>query len=414
MRPTDPPTAGSVPCYELNIEDDHNDMRWNEGRHVNMKNKWQQNSRFEYRRRREDEGKEKYVNRNKGMGMEANVINTNNEKDNGGNHKGKKDHEKLLLFLRRISNTRTMYERLETVFGNWEYITNGEDNNKGCIIMVGWNANKIQAWLISQSGQYILLLVKTIDKQSKFSCIVIYASNSGIERRNLWSDLEMQKIVTCGIPWVILGNYNVTLKVSKHSNGSVIPSSEMSEFQDCVNNIEVGDLHMRIPNGVQKRKSSFRFSNFITDKKEFLPTYGEVNERAEKLREKVKECQKEVDMFPHDERIKDKSRIILKECHKAIQDEYSLLCQKAKVEWLNEGLSKCGTAVHPEYHSIGHGKLPKVVYYIWQERNNRLFRNEKRDINTIINIAKEAVGMKLLGIKVKESGTVKEVEEKWM
>ncbi|GJR52988.1 hypothetical protein Tco_1403509 [Tanacetum coccineum] len=314
MRPTDPPTAGSMPCYELNIEDDHNDMRWNEGRHVNMKNKWQQNSRFEYRRRREDEGKEKYVNRNKGMGMEANVINTNNEKDNGGNHKGKKDHEKVC---------------------------------------------------------------------KRFTLL-----NSLINDEELIPNIDQRKIVD-------------EFLSKKNDNNSMGMNGWTEEMK-------------RIPNGVQKRKSSFRFSNFITDKKEFLPTYGEVNERAEKLREKVKECQKEVDMFPHDERIKDKSRIILKECHKAIQDEYSLLCQKAKVEWLNEGLSKCGTAVHPEYHSIGHGKLPKVVYYIWQERNNRLFRNEKRDINTIINIAKEAVGMKLLGIKVKESGTVKEVEEKWM
>ncbi|GJZ35731.1 RNA-directed DNA polymerase, eukaryota, reverse transcriptase zinc-binding domain protein [Tanacetum coccineum] len=383
---------------ETNMQDGQYDMRWNEGRHVNVNNKWQQNSRFEYRRRREDEGKEKYVNRNKGMGMEANVINTNNEKDNGGSKRftllnslindeeliPNIDQRKIVdEFLRKkndnnsmgmngwteemksyfdkhkqvkkliqeeglqlcaILETHVKYKNTkktcEIVFGNWEYITNGEDNNKGCIIMVGWNANKIQAWLISQSGQYILLL----------------------------------KIVTGGIPWVILGDYNVTLKVSEHSNRSAIPSSKMSEFQDCVNNIEVGDLHsegfhytwtkslknpkcktlkkldrvmvnenfmdkfqqahgmflpymisdhssiiVRIPNGVQKRKSSFRFSNFITDKKEFLPTkYGDVFERAEKLREKVKECQKEVDMFPHDERIKDKSRIILKETIKEI------------------------------------------------------------------------------------------------
>ncbi|GKD87721.1 RNA-directed DNA polymerase, eukaryota, reverse transcriptase zinc-binding domain protein, partial [Tanacetum coccineum] len=43
------------------------DRRWNEGRHVIVNNKWQQNSRFEYRRRKEDEGKEKDVNRNKGI-----------------------------------------------------------------------------------------------------------------------------------------------------------------------------------------------------------------------------------------------------------------------------------------------------------------------------------------------------------
>ncbi|GJY00851.1 hypothetical protein Tco_0359003, partial [Tanacetum coccineum] len=54
-----------------------------------------------------------------------------------------------------------------------------------------------------------------------------------------------------------------------------------------------------------------------------------------------------------------------------------------------------------------------AVYYIWQERNKRIFRNEKRDKETIVKIVKENVMMKLLGLKVKESKTVKEVEEKW-
>ncbi|GJR96166.1 RNA-directed DNA polymerase, eukaryota, reverse transcriptase zinc-binding domain protein [Tanacetum coccineum] len=282
------------------------------------------------------------------------------------------------------------------------------------------------AWMISQSRQYIFLLIETIDKRSKFFCIVIYASNSGMEMRKLWKDLEIQKIITNGIPWVILGDFNVTLKVSEHSNGSANPSSEMSEFQECVNNIKVDDLHsegfhytwtksvknpkcktlkkqdkimvneafmdkfqqahgvflpymifdhshiiVRIPNGVQKRKGSFRFSNFITNKEEFLLTVrsvwnkefeghtmyrivqkmkalkrklkqlswknGNVFEKAKDLRKEVKEVQKEVDLFPHDESIKEKSCQILRKYHKAIHDEYSLLCQKAKVEWLKEG-----------------------------------------------------------------------------
>nr|GEY83332.1 zinc finger, CCHC-type, retrotransposon Gag domain protein [Tanacetum cinerariifolium] len=55
----------------------------------------------------------------------------------------------------------------------------------------------------------------------------------------------------------------------------------------------------------------------------------------------------------------------------------------------------------------------EAVYYIWQERNNRLFKNEKREIKTVLNIAKEALGMKLMGLKVKESRTIREVEEMW-
>ncbi|GJY24098.1 hypothetical protein Tco_0397756 [Tanacetum coccineum] len=63
---------------------------------------------------------------------------------------------------------------------------------------------------------------------------------------------------------------------------------------------------------------------------------GNVFERAGELRKKVKESQKDVDMFPHDERIKEKSCLILKDYHEAIQVENSLLCQKAKVELLKE------------------------------------------------------------------------------
>ncbi|GKA48560.1 RNA-directed DNA polymerase, eukaryota, reverse transcriptase zinc-binding domain protein [Tanacetum coccineum] len=57
---------------------------------------------------------------------------------------------------------------------------------------------------------------------------------------------------------------------------------------------------------------------------------GNVFEKAENLRKEVKEVQKEVDMFPHDENIKEKSCQILKKYYEAIQDEYSFLCQKAK------------------------------------------------------------------------------------
>ncbi|GJR54690.1 RNA-directed DNA polymerase, eukaryota, reverse transcriptase zinc-binding domain protein [Tanacetum coccineum] len=197
-----------------------------------------------------------------------------------------------------------------------------------------------------------------------------------------------------------MGDFNVTLRVAEHSNGGAYPTSEMVEFQDYINNIEVVDLHgegfqftwtkslrnpkcstlkkldrimvnedfvdkfqqahglflpylisdhspiiVKIPNGVQKRKGSFRFSNFITEKKNFLSTLksvwdknfeghtmyrvvqkmkllkkklkkmswenGNVFERVEILRNKVKEHQAEVDKFPHDGKIKEKSWSVL-------------------------------------------------------------------------------------------------------
>nr|GEY63726.1 hypothetical protein [Tanacetum cinerariifolium] len=124
---------------------------------------------------------------------------------------------------------------------------------------------------------------------------------------------------------ILLGYFNVTLKVDEHSaEGSKI-SGDMHEFMDCVNDIEVEDVNsylllftkikspskpetsimrkldrvmsnvdfvdkyggayvrfhhfmifdhspivMHIPNSLERKQKSFRFSNYIANKKEFL------------------------------------------------------------------------------------------------------------------------------------------------
>ncbi|GJX28595.1 RNA-directed DNA polymerase, eukaryota, reverse transcriptase zinc-binding domain protein [Tanacetum coccineum] len=64
---------------------------------------------------------------------------------------------------------------------------------------------------------------------------------------------------------------------------------------------------------------------------------GNVFERVVILKEKVKECQTKVDKYPHDREVKKESVRILEEYIEAKKEEYNLLCQKAKVEWIKEG-----------------------------------------------------------------------------
>ncbi|GJU46796.1 RNA-directed DNA polymerase, eukaryota, reverse transcriptase zinc-binding domain protein [Tanacetum coccineum] len=464
------------------------DKMWNDRRNVRVNTKWQTNNRFEYRRRKEDERKGKGLDNNEGTNDEANGMKRRKEQTSGGSrnfndsvkefqdgstdtnnrYKVKKNSAGMLATKRIYSpaffvdmgmngwteDMKRYYRDRKELFNATKKIEENEDvmeeqkevkkliKEEGlqfCAILethvkyknIKKNYGRMECYfdsglLISKSRQYMFFLMDTIDRKSKFFCTMIYASNSGMERRNLWKDLEMQKIITNGVPWVILGDFNVTLKVLEHSNGGAYPASEMIEFQDCINNIELVDLHsegfhftwtkslknpkcgtlkkldrimvnevfidkfqqsyglflpymisdhspivVKMPNGVQKRKGSFRFSNLITDKKDFLPTVrsvwnkefeghtmyrvvqkmkhlkrklkqmswknGDVFERAEQLMIKVKECQADVDRFPHDENVKEKSWSVLKDYQEAIQDEYSLLCQKPKVEWLKEG-----------------------------------------------------------------------------
>nr|GEX19048.1 reverse transcriptase domain, reverse transcriptase zinc-binding domain protein [Tanacetum cinerariifolium]GFA48401.1 reverse transcriptase domain, reverse transcriptase zinc-binding domain protein [Tanacetum cinerariifolium] len=50
-----------------------------------------------------------------------------------------------------------------------------------------------------------------------------------------------------------------------------------------------------------------------------------------------------------------------------------------------------------------------VVYYIWQERNQRIFKGIKRGEATLIDTINEIIKLKLMSIKVKHSNAVKRV-----
>ena len=53
--------------------------------------------------------------------------------------------------------------------------------------------------------------MESIQKKAKFYVTIVYASNAGMERKNSWKDLKIQKQITNGTPWAILGDFNVTL-----------------------------------------------------------------------------------------------------------------------------------------------------------------------------------------------------------
>ena len=127
-----------------------------------------------------------------------------------------------------------------------------------------------------------------------------------------------------------MGDFNVTLKLDEHSDDMSSSSIDMQEFHECITNIEVEDINrmgfhftwtksllnpkcatlkkldrvmgnnkmiqdyieahacflpyvvsdhspavLVIPKCFEKKKRSFRFSNYVADKKEFLPLVKE-------------------------------------------------------------------------------------------------------------------------------------------
>ncbi|GKB02067.1 RNA-directed DNA polymerase, eukaryota, reverse transcriptase zinc-binding domain protein [Tanacetum coccineum] len=223
-----------------------------------------------------------------------------------------------------------------------------------------------------------------------------------IEEFNAAKDLfgTSEKNLVKNDPWVIMGDFNVTMNAAEHSSGCSGKNANMVEFSDAINNLKIEyicssgfhytwtkslknpqcktlkkldrilindeflqrfqDAHgvflpymvsdhspvvLHIKNGFQRKKSSFRFCNFVADKAEFIDLVKDAWSKdfswvSHVLKDSLKSLQAEIDIKPHDERIRKEDIKVLNEYVEASKVEMKLLHQKAKIKWLNEGGQK--------------------------------------------------------------------------
>nr|GEY81112.1 hypothetical protein [Tanacetum cinerariifolium] len=182
----------------------------------------------------------------------------------------------------------------------------------------------------------------------------------------------------------LIGDFNVILKLKEQSSGSFGLNNYMEEFRRAVNLLEIDDLYrvgfnftwikslknpatstlkklnriminesfimvfekahgvflpylisdhipsmLFLPDGLLKKKRSFRFNNHAIELED-----GNLFERVEKLKASLAEAQGKLDVDPSNVSLKESCVI---KYAKAIEDELTLLHQKAKVNWFREG-----------------------------------------------------------------------------
>ncbi|GJZ02307.1 RNA-directed DNA polymerase, eukaryota, reverse transcriptase zinc-binding domain protein [Tanacetum coccineum] len=118
-------------------------------------------------------------------------------------------------------------------------------------------------------------------------------------------------------PWVLLGDWNVSLNIEDHSEGGSCKSNDMIDFQECIDNIEVEDLNC----------SGIHFT-WVQSRQD--PSSG-ILKKIDRV------AQRRIDKDPHNASLKKQEAEILKEYSIAKKDEEKLLVQKAKIDWLCEG-----------------------------------------------------------------------------
>nr|GEW19038.1 hypothetical protein [Tanacetum cinerariifolium] len=200
------------------------------------------------------------------------------------------------------------------VVGDWDWDSNVQQTPSCCRVIVGWNPRLVKVLIINKSKQDILCTVELIPNKIRFYCTIVYASNTRPKRRGLWKELIIQKQIVKNEPWKCQTAYGIFLLYMVSGHSPVV---------------------LYIKNRFPKKKSSFRFSNFVADKIEFLNLVDEV--WKEDVKDNLKSVQAQVDKDLHDEKLRKEAASTLNEFVEASKDEIKMLKQKAKIKWLNEG-----------------------------------------------------------------------------
>nr|GFC57376.1 hypothetical protein [Tanacetum cinerariifolium] len=104
------------------------------------------------------------------------------------------------------------------LFGSWSWVSNIVNSRKGCRIIVGWDPFMLRARLISKIDQVMHFEVTILHNQLKLFVFCIYAHDAVKDRRTLWKNLIDHKILASNSPWVLLGDFNVSLSFDESSN----------------------------------------------------------------------------------------------------------------------------------------------------------------------------------------------------
>ncbi|GKC16808.1 RNA-directed DNA polymerase, eukaryota, reverse transcriptase zinc-binding domain protein [Tanacetum coccineum] len=228
--------------------------------------------------------------------------------------------------------------------------------------------------VINMTNQDIFCLVEVLQSNVKFYCTFVYSCNSGIERRSLWKELETQKNIVGNQPWLVLGDFNVTMDSSEHSSSGSFRTVDMQEFKETVNSIEMEyicsngfhftwtkslknpkctilkklDRMLVNENFMDKYPKSFGFLEtvkkewnvsiqgchmykLVKNLKKLKPplnklswSNGNIFHNVRHLKEKLKGCQRNIDKYPHDVTVKKVAVNTLNVYTKAVKDELAM------------------------------------------------------------------------------------------
>ncbi|KAJ9557048.1 hypothetical protein OSB04_011662 [Centaurea solstitialis] len=131
----------------------------------------------------------------------------------------------------------------DRTFGRWSWYSNQMHCMHGTRIIVAWDLRKVDVVLLEMNDQVLHCEVRLHGVPDPFLCSFVYGANQRTTRRILWSSLRKFKVLQGQKPWVLLGDFNSMLFPHDGFGGVSRRNSDMMEFGDCIEDVEIFDIN---------------------------------------------------------------------------------------------------------------------------------------------------------------------------
>ncbi|XP_071699632.1 uncharacterized protein [Rutidosis leptorrhynchoides] len=252
----------------------------------------------------------------------------------------------------------------------WYWSSNSSLCQGGTRIIIGWDPDVVDIMVIAMSDQAIHCLVKARNDTQQFYVSFVYGHNYYVQRRVLWCELGMHKRFVGDRPWVVMGDFNVSLRLEESSSGASNMTIAMRDFQECVDGAGLSDVnHIAHPDfknvvtngwgleihGCRMYQVVKRLHALKKPLRKLTWLKGNLHVRVIELRAKLDAAQSDLDSNPHSVEHREVERATLSEYNSGVLEEELFLKQKSKIDWLRAG--DCNSAY---FHSVVRGRTHRA------------------------------------------------------
>ncbi|KAF9660842.1 hypothetical protein SADUNF_Sadunf19G0005700 [Salix dunnii] len=126
----------------------------------------------------------------------------------------------------------------------WRLISNGSDTEVARII-VGWDLGVFDMVNVAMSSQWVTCSVHSVMHGSDITASFFYGHNVPATRQEMWEYIKGNRAIYKDHPWVLMGDFNATMKPTNSEGGDPSWSRQKQEFGQCLHQAELHTVPYR-------------------------------------------------------------------------------------------------------------------------------------------------------------------------